>query len=95
MKTKEKTLITNETPCLSNCSDSSKVTYCVISSSLTIDGEQVTTYGIGAVKDDIIIDTAPDISVDFDKVKSLCILCNENDLDPIHLHDVAQDAVAE
>lgn len=69
------------------------VTYIIIPSQITVEGKTHTTYGIGAVKDNILIDHVPDISTQYNKVKSLVLLCNEENLSPCHLHDIAEDAV--
>ncbi len=94
MKTKENILSINKANDL-NTPTSSDITYCVIPETILIDGIEHITYGIAAICNGVIIDKALDISADFDKIQSLCSLCNENNLDPIHLHDIAQDAVIE
>ncbi len=69
------------------------VTYVVIPGQIQIEGETHTTYGIGALKNNVLIDQVPDISPCFNKIKSLVLLCNEENLSLIHLRDIAEDAV--
>ena len=71
----------------------SEVNYIIIPSQITIEGETHETYGIGAVKNNVLIDQVFDISTQFNKVKSLVLLCNEENLSPCHLHDIAEDVV--
>ena len=69
------------------------VKYIVIPGKVEIEGEVHDTYGIGAIRNDVLIEQITDISLSFNKVKSLVLLCNEENLSPIHLHDIAEDAV--
>lgn len=73
----------------------SQVNYIIIPSQITIDGETYTTYGIGAVKNNALIDQVLDISTQFNKVKSMVLLYNEESLSICHLHDVIEDALCE
>ena len=71
----------------------SPVTYFVFPGKVKLDGETFTTYGIGILQDGIMGDCIPDISDDYDAIYSLVMLCNEEELDPIHLYDIAEDFV--
>lgn len=50
------------------------------------EGKLWNTYGI--TYGDIVIE---DISTEKEKIEKLVRLCNELDLDPIHIHDVVED----
>lgn len=52
----------------------------------TEDNEEALSYGI--TYKDIIIE---DVSVEKEKIEKLVHLCNELELDPIHIHDVVDD----
>lgn len=52
------------------------------------------TYGIEYLGQEERV-AVSDISLDKDEVQSLADLCNELELDPIHLLDVAEDFVCE
>lgn len=73
-------------------------TYIIISNIYYFDSETLTFYGIAAVKEDDkhreIVDVVFALSSDFDKVKHLVALCNEQKLDIVHLRDVAEDLAA-
>ena len=71
------------------------ITYCLIPTPMCINGKEVTTYGIGALQNNIMVDYVVDISADYNKIFSLVELCNEEELDPIHLHDIAENALVE
>ena len=78
---------------LSDIFKSESVTYCVVPSQICIEDEEYITYGIGAIEQDVMVDYILDISTDFDKIKELVELCNDEDLSLIHLRDIAEDAV--
>lgn len=71
------------------------ITYCLIPTPVCINGEEVTTYGIGALRGSIMLDYVVDISPDYNKILDLVELCNEEGLDPIHLHEIAEDALVD
>lgn len=71
------------------------ITYCLIPTPMCINDKEVTTYGIGALQNNIMIDYVVDISDDYNKIFSLVELCNEEGLDPIHLRDIAENALVE
>ncbi len=71
----------------------SPVEYIALPGQVEIEGEIYKTYGIGILKNHELIDQVPDISPSRNKVKSLAILLNEENLSPIHLHDIAEDAI--
>lgn len=74
-------------------SDENKVSYCLIPTPVCINDKETITYGIGALQNNIMLDYVVDISEDYNKILSLVQLCNEEELDPIHLHDIAENAV--
>lgn len=78
---------------VSDLLNSSATTYFILPGKVEIEGVKYETYGIGVLKNGIMIDCVHDISADFNKVKSLVNLCNENGLSPLHLHDAAEDAL--
>ncbi len=69
----------------------SAVTYIVVPSALTIDGVTVTTYGIGALQDGILIQKILDVSLDRKKVENVVALCNQESLEVCHLFAIAED----
>lgn len=75
-----------------------KYHYIVIESSGEIMDSCFISYGIALVSvDDLttVLQTVTDLSLDKEKVRSLVEKCNELQLDPIQLEDVAEDFVAE
>lgn len=78
---------------LSELFDHSPITYCVIPGETTIENETFKTYGIAAIKNGVIIKCIPDISTDFNKVKSLALMCTENNLSLIHFGDIVEDFI--
>ncbi len=62
--------------------------YRVISSEITVEGENHITYGING--ETVCVN---DISTDKESVEKLAELCNRLDLSEIHLIDVAEDFV--
>ena len=52
-----------------------------------------TVYGIDLFEDKEIIQSLPDIFFDRQKAKELVALCNTLGLSPVHLLDVAEDAI--
>lgn len=91
MKTKEKKLLTRITKKLTR-SEPSELTYFILPTTVTAEGESYVTYGIGVLKDNLMIDCVPDISDDYNKIKSLVQMCNDDELDIEHLDDIAEDA---
>ena len=78
---------------LLSCTNS--ITYVVIPSFVEIEGEIVKTYGIGTIRNNILIDYVADISTNFNKVKALALRWNKLNLSPIHLRDAVEDALCE
>lgn len=76
-------------------SDNERFTYCLIPSLLDIDGKEITTYGIGVLKDNILLNYCLDISTNFNKVLSLMDVCDKAQVEEIHLHDIAEDFLVE
>ena len=69
------------------------VTYILVPSQIIVEGTEYTTYGIGAVHDNVMLECIHDISTDYNKVMSLVMKCNEEYLALCHLHDIAEDAL--
>lgn len=65
--------------------------YKVIKDKITVEGKEYTTYGM-SYSDDLCI---KDISTDKAAVEKLVTLCNEGELDPNHLYDLAEDFIAD
>ena len=91
MKTKEKKLLARITKKLTR-SEPSELTYFILPTTVTTEEESCVTYGIGVLKDNLMIDCVPDISDDYNKIKSLVQMCNDDELDIEHLYDIAEDA---
>lgn len=75
--------------------DTQKITYCLIPSTVCINDEEIITYGIAALQGNIILDYIMDISDEYNSVLSLAELCTEEELDPIHIEDVVRDFLIE
>ena len=71
--------------------DTQKITYCLIPSTVRLNDEDVITYGIAALQGNIILDYILDVSDEYNSVLSLAELCTEEELDPIHIEDVVRD----
>lgn len=71
------------------------VTYFVMPGVVEIENEKRTTYGIGAIYNGVLITEIRDISTNYNKIKNLVYLCNNENLSPIHLMDVVEDFLAE
>ena len=71
-------------------------TYCMRKDTIhDEDGKRYTVYGIEAVNSKgKILESFPDIFFDRQEAKRFVNLCNENDLELIHLADVVEDALA-
>ncbi len=72
-----------------------RVLYFTLPSKVTIECITYDTYGIGAIKNDVVVDYISDLSTDLDRVKSFVELCNINGLSLNHLRDVAEDFLTE
>lgn len=72
-----------------------EVTYCLIPTQMCINDKEIITYGIGALQNNIMLDYILDISDDYNRIFSLVQLCNEEQLEPIHLQDIAENALVE
>lgn len=75
--------------------EADQLTYCLIPTSVCINDIETTTYGIGALKNNIMIDYILDISDDYNKILSLAEVCTEEKLEPIHLKDVVENFLME
>lgn len=72
-----------------------KILYFLMPSKVKIDGIIYDTYGIGVIKNNIVIDYILDLSTDFESVKNLVDLCNVNEVSLIHFKDVINDFLIE
>ncbi len=68
------------------------ITYCIISTANDLHTNTTTTYGVGVLRGKYLIDYVLNVSPNYHKVLSLVNLCNEEELDPIHLRDVIEDS---
>ena len=73
--------------------NSSNVTYFVMPGVVEIENEKHTTYGIGAIHNGVLVTEIRDISTNYNKIKNLVYLCNDENLSPIHLMDVVEDFI--
>lgn len=71
------------------------ITYFVIPNQANLEDSTYTTYGIGSMHNNLMIAQIPDVTTDFNKIKSLVLTCNENDLSLIHLFDIIEDFITE
>lgn len=69
------------------------ITYFVYPSEIVVEDVRATTYGIGVLIDNTLVDYILDVSLDFDKIKTLVSLLNLEELEPIHLKDIVEDVV--
>ena len=69
--------------------------YCLIPTQVTLDDTEVTTYGIGVLKNHIMLEYVLDISDDQNAVVSLLNLCDEGQVEPIHLKDIVENFLVE
>ena len=71
-----------------------KIQYCMFESrGYDPDGGEYRTFGIRAMQGRECHAEIADISLDSAVVSHLAQLCNQLELDPVHLYDVAQDAI--
>ena len=69
--------------------------YCLIPTQEYINDTEVTTYGIGVIKNHIMLEYVLDISDDYNAVVSLLNLCDEGQAEPIHLKDIVENFLTE
>ena len=67
------------------------INYILLTTEISIDGVTETTYGIGAVRNGVVIKSVPDVSLERDKVEAVVALCNKEKLELCHLNAVAED----
>ena len=65
--------------------------YRVIGSLVEIDGAIYTSYGIGCEFEGNLLLEIKDLSTNKTRVEKLVLLCNDLQLDPIHIDDVVED----
>ena len=76
---------------LSDLLSSPQITYFVIPEEMEVDGEIHTTYGIGAICNDVLVENISDVSTELNKIKNFVQLCNKENLSLTHLKDVVED----
>lgn len=73
--------------------------YIVVKNQCLFEGASQIEFGISYVEvcdDNIaVLSSVPNLSPDYKAVEKLVNICNDLQLDPIHLYDVAEDFVAE
>ena len=75
--------------------ETDQLTYCLIPTPICINDIEITTYGIGVLQGNIMLNFILDVSDDYNKMLSLVELCTEQKLDPIHLRSVVDDILIE
>ncbi|MBQ7975262.1 MAG: helix-turn-helix transcriptional regulator [Clostridia bacterium] len=70
-------------------------TYCLIPTTICIDDTEVLTYGIGALKNNVMLEYVLDISDDHNAVYALMKLCEKEKLEPIHLKEIVENFLVE
>lgn len=70
-------------------------TYCLIPTPICINDKDIVTYGIGIIKNHIMLDFILDISDDYNAVLSLMKLCDNGQAHPVHLKDIVENFLAE
>ncbi len=68
-----------------------RIQYQIVTSVVEVEDKKYETYGIRCIKNNNIIKTVEDISVDGKKIKELITALNEGQLDPDQLNDVIED----
>ncbi len=67
--------------------------YIVISKEITVEDITRITYGIGVVKDDVLIREVHDISLDYYKIKDTVYYCNNLDFHLSELDEIVEDII--
>lgn len=67
--------------------------YFLIDSNITIEGTTAKTYGIGVIKDYVLLDHILDISTDREEIQNLVYDLNEYELDAAHFREYIEDFV--
>ena len=70
-------------------------TYCLIPTTICINDEDVLTYGIGVLKNNVMLEYVLDISNDHNAVYALMELCDKGQVEPIHLKDIVENYLME
>ena len=65
-----------------------EIVYCLIATGVETNNP---SYGICVLKGGHLVDCALDLSKSYDEVKSLVVLCNQEDLQPIHFRNILED----
>lgn len=71
----------------------SPITYFVIPGTVYVDDEVANTYGIGAVRQGVLVGEIRDISTDFNFVKELSLNLTEMSVSIIHFEDIIEDSL--
>lgn len=67
------------------------IEYSLFEETLTLDRTTYLSYGVAIFEDDIIIRKINDVSVDYISVNKLIALCNDEQLEPIHIDEIIDD----
>lgn len=70
-------------------------TYCLIPTIVCVNEVDVLTYGIGVLKNNVMLEYVLDISDDHNAVYALMELCDKGQVDPIHLKEIVENFLAE
>lgn len=62
-------------------------------STISIDGQEAASYGIGIIEDSFLVDVVQDVSLDPQFVCRLVDLCNVKQVSACHLRDIIEDAL--
>ncbi len=71
-----------------------KIVYEISISKVSVNEETVDSYGICCKKGDETIALVEDISTNKDAVEKLAEICNDLELSPVQLEDVAEDFIS-
>lgn len=75
-----------------------KYQYIIVHSTYHIANKEQSRFGIAVAFDEgeniTILETIPDLALDFESVERLVELCNKEKLEYIHLHDIVEDLLA-
>ncbi len=69
--------------------------YQIIECSVELDGINYTSYGIGYVSAGTLLFVIKDLTLNRARVEKFVSLCNDLQLDPIHIDDAVEDFLAD
>lgn len=70
-------------------------TYCLIPTTICVNDIDVLTYGIGVLKNNVMLEYVLDISDDHNAIYALMEKCKAGQVEPIHLKDIVENYLAE